>query len=643
MFYTAKLSRRLALNGVLAASAVLIACAPGEPLSPSAPLAPPPPTARVDTALAVWPKTATAPVSSSVTFSAFDKAGTDSVPSDAEWTASGGSVSQSGVFVGSSAGNYTVYARSRRTSKRDSARVAVQSSSTVITSIATQPTAVTLTSGQSQTFTATASLSDGSSGAAAVTWSSTGGVVSPSGVYTAGSASGTYRVIGQQTGGTLADTSIVTVAQPASATLAAVILTPQTVTLQAGTAQQFSAVGRMSDNTTRAIAVTWTATAGSVSTSGLFAAPVTAGTARIVATSGGFADTAIATVTALPVTLTTLVLNPSSVTLSPGASRQFAVSGSWSDGSASVPSVVYSATGGSISAAGNYVAGTTAGTFRVIAVQQGGTLADTSTIVISAPAATPPPPVSATGYPNQPAGFATLYDRPFNALTESGWDYRDYSAATQNTPGSHLRIMQDASAPRSASSVLEFRYPAGFLGGGEPGKTGREFPSSEFAQSMYMSIWVKFSASWQGHNSSVNKIVYWQMTQSYSGRTRLLLEGRGTGSGPLEVWAITQGTPLGDQLLLGPNLVPGAQFIRGRWHRVEAIVRMNTGSNSDGEVSMWLDGVKIMEHRNVIFAGVAEVQRLTGFEVTPVWGGVTDQVASEQFMWIDHLYLSGSN
>ena len=40
--------------------------------------------------------------------------------------------------------------------------------------------------------------------------------------------------------------------------------------------------------------------------------------------------------------------------------------------------VTYSATGGTISSGGLYTAGSTAGTFRVIAVQQGGTLADTA-------------------------------------------------------------------------------------------------------------------------------------------------------------------------------------------------------------------------------------------------------------------------
>ena len=61
------------------------------------------------------------------------------------------------------------------------------------------------------------------------------------------------------------------------------------------------------------------------------------------------------------------------------------VSGVWSDGGTTAPAVTYSATGGTITSGGLYTAGSTAGTFRVIATQQGGTLADTAAVTITAP------------------------------------------------------------------------------------------------------------------------------------------------------------------------------------------------------------------------------------------------------------------
>jgi hypothetical protein len=52
---------------------------------------------------------------------------------------------------------------------------------------------------------------------------STGGTVTPGGVYTAGQATGIYRVIATQSGGALADTSTVTIVT-GSPTVTSVVL-----------------------------------------------------------------------------------------------------------------------------------------------------------------------------------------------------------------------------------------------------------------------------------------------------------------------------------------------------------------------------------------------------------------------------------
>ena len=83
-------------------------------------------------------------------------------------------------------------------------------------------------------------------------------------------------------------------------------------------------------------------------------------------------------------TLTQVLLTPATVSVPTAGMQQFAVSGVWSDGSGAVPAVTYAATGGTITAGGLYTAGNTAGSFRVIAAQQGGPLADTSAVTITA-------------------------------------------------------------------------------------------------------------------------------------------------------------------------------------------------------------------------------------------------------------------
>src|SRR2546427_963602 len=66
-----------------------------------------------------------------------------------------------------------------------------------------------------------------------------------------------------------------------------------------------------------------------------------------------------------------------------GTTLQFATYGRKRNGDSVALSVDSSATGGTISAAGMYTAGQSAGTYRVIAMQSGGTLADTAGVTIT--------------------------------------------------------------------------------------------------------------------------------------------------------------------------------------------------------------------------------------------------------------------
>ena len=83
-------------------------------------------------------------------------------------------------------------------------------------------------------------------------------------------------------------------------TLTAIEVTPATATVQAGGSAGFAATGRLSDNTTTAVTVTWSATGGTITPTGNYTAGSTAGTYDVTATSGIVSGTAVVTVTAPP-------------------------------------------------------------------------------------------------------------------------------------------------------------------------------------------------------------------------------------------------------------------------------------------------------------------------------------------------------
>ncbi len=146
---------------------------------------PPPPTVSISIS----------PISASVAAGAtkqFTATVTGSSNTAATWTASGGTVSSSGLLTaGSAAGSFSVTATSvADTTKSASASVTVTVSAPQPVSITVSPTSTALFAGGTQQFTATVKNASNTS----VTWSASGGTISASGLYTAGSATGSFTV-----------------------------------------------------------------------------------------------------------------------------------------------------------------------------------------------------------------------------------------------------------------------------------------------------------------------------------------------------------------------------------------------------------------------------------------------------------------
>ena len=252
-----------------------------------------------------------------------------------EWTASGGTIDTSGVFVAAAADTYEVHARR---AGLDGHSIVVVSASpetpvppsppVTLAAIEVTPGALRVPPRGTQQFSAIGRLSNGNTATVRVNWTASGGSITTGGLYTAGSTAGTFRVIAVRQGDTQADTSAVTVTATPP-TFVGVQVSPVSITVAPGVAQQFSAVGKNSDGTNSSIAVTWSATGGTITTGGLYTAGATAGTFRVIAVRQGDtkADTASVTITAPAPTLTAVEVTPASASLAAGATRQFTARG----------------------------------------------------------------------------------------------------------------------------------------------------------------------------------------------------------------------------------------------------------------------------------------------------------------------------
>ena len=213
------------------------------------------------------------------------------------------------------------------------------------------------------------------------------------------------------------------------ATLSSLAVTPATATVAIGAGQQFTAIATYSDGSSQDVSAkaAWTSgtpAAASVNASSGIAAGVSAGSSSISATFGG--KSAAAQLTVSPATLTAIALTPLAPSIAIGATQQFTVSGSFSDGATrdiTAVSAFASANPATASiAAGGLALGKVAGTTQITATA--GTLSASTVLTVTpatllAIAVTPQNPTVQIAATRQLAVLATYSDGTTADVTAS--------------------------------------------------------------------------------------------------------------------------------------------------------------------------------------------------------------------------------
>jgi hypothetical protein len=145
------------------------------------------------------------------------------------------------------------------------------------------PRSLLLEANQVSVFKAYASGVPGDSLVTSIEWTATGGSIGLDGTYSSPST-GDYNVVGKRHGPnrTTSDTANVIVVPP-QPTVTIVVVSPQSAYVAAKTQQTFSAAGKLSDGSTVAIGVTWTATGGNTGAGWVYTAGSTAGSYKVIA------------------------------------------------------------------------------------------------------------------------------------------------------------------------------------------------------------------------------------------------------------------------------------------------------------------------------------------------------------------------
>ena len=287
------------------------------------------------------------------------------------------------------------------------------------------------------------------------------------------------------------------------------------------------------------------------------------------------------------------------------------------------PSVATVSGSGLVSAIG-------AGTAHIAAASEGQSGSATLTVTTTPP----PPPGSA-----EPTGMTPITERPFNAAVEDNWLLPSWAQP-------YFTVVSDATAPKSPANVARVRYPAGWTGGDSPALEERDLAGS--ATTLYVSMWMKLSSNWVGHPTGTNKVIHLWI----NGINRVFAFADGSGSNiltpriGLQQIAAPYDNGFG-QVATGVDLRPnvagqtGVQVIRGRWHRWEIVLVGNTPGTSNGSVSWWLDGVLVGRYTGIQYVGAGGSNTWDIIKFDPTWGGLGGTIPAEQYLYMDHLYISG--
>jgi hypothetical protein len=226
-------------------------------------------------------------------------------------------------------------------------------------------------------------------------------------------------------------------------------------------------------------------------------------------------------------------------------------------------------------------------------------------------------------WPNEPAGFTTRSDQPWDALTGNGWNY------LRRTSSKDATIAVDNSAPFSPSNALRMVFTTDMSPDSEPSVhwIGLSRP-----REVYSGWWMKVSPNWSCSPAGCGKITFlFPDGANGAGVTYSNLANAGNGAHYVN---ITTTWPSTGYRFWEPN-VTRTIVSKNEWFRVEWYVKWASAPGAtDGIIRWWVNGVLNGDYRTLPFPGIAGFLE---FQHAPT---LQNPPPSEQYMYIDHTHVS---
>ena len=494
----------------------------------------------------------------------------------------------------------------------------------------------------------------------AVAWMSSNPAIaaaSPSGLVTAvaaGAATITATSEGKSGTASVTVTTLPPPPPPPPAPVATVTVSPASASLTVGQSVQLNATLKdASGNVLNGRTVSWasgTSGVATVSGSGLVTG-VAAGTATITATSEGKSGTATVTVTSLPppppAPVASVVVSPASASVPVGATVQLTASLKDASGNVLTGRTIAwgtSAAGVATVSASGLVTGAAAGTATITATSEG--KSGTALIVV---ASAPPPGTN----PNEPSGYTRFaehdFSTPITQSTPSATGLMGLWAIDDPTLLPNMTYAVDLGAPRSAPQVFQGKFPAGLQGGftsikwqgWDAAADGNSYGTE--MREIYLSMWIKIvGPDYENQPVAGTKMGFFGYAEPKSspgnqGVPKIKVDSPQIRS-DFNLRFEQQNTV---DRILDQNVDTRRLMTCGVWHRWEMVLRLNTLGVTDGVLRWWVDGTLIMDYSDVTYITPGNTLGFYTFKFWPYWGGIGGSKTRDDYMQVDHIYISG--
>lgn len=243
-------------------------------------------------------------------------------------------------------------------------------------------------------------------------------------------------------------------------------------------------------------------------------------------------------------------------------------------------------------------------------------------------------------HPHEPEGMTTDVDSPWDVLpleyptySSEGWRW-EYTNA-------RLSLIQPGDCPKSPPNAIRGTYPVGFGGGSAPVNVETAVP---LCDELYMHVWTRWSANWNNNGNTGTKFGF-VFSQGSSPYTNWFINANDDFGIQMETSGATGSPGMADFAAQGFSnrldwYLTSDAVNDGSWQEWEIWAKANTGTDFNGSIRYWRNGVLEISSDQVKWFGDNMTKRWNRVQWSPTYGGGNNPVPIEQYMDIDHWYVS---